>query len=98
MPCRTVGPRSSRARSTTSLDWCPPDPRVGVGASRCVHDGLVFGPRELPTPEDREWIRGAIAVPIQEVTEVALEMLAWRLTRALESAPDRLMARFRTSH
>jgi hypothetical protein len=63
-----------------------------------IHDGLEFGPRDLPTTADREWIRRAMALPIQETTEVALHVLAWRLAQALEAAPDELTARFRASH
>jgi hypothetical protein len=61
-------------------------------------DGLEFGPRDLPTPADREWIRGAIAMPIQEAAGVALHVLGWRLTQALERAPDEWMDRFESSH
>lgn len=63
-----------------------------------VLDGLEFGPRDLPRPEDREWIRGAIALPLQEATDAALETLARSVGRALERAPDRLLERFERSH
>ncbi len=63
-----------------------------------IHDGLAFGPREVPTAADREWIRQAIATPIQETTEVALHVLAWRLAQVLEGAPDGLLARVHASH
>ena len=61
-------------------------------------EGLEFGPRDLPKPEDREWIRGAIAVPLQEATDAALEVLAWAVARALERAPDGLLGRYEQSH
>jgi hypothetical protein len=71
--------------------------RVAKALYEVIHDGLVFGPRDLPTPEDREWIRGAIAIPIQEATEVALHVLAWRLAQALDGAPHELMNRVQSS-
>ena len=54
--------------------------RVAKALYEVIHNGLEFGPRDMPTPEDREWIRGAIAMPIQEATQIALDALAWRLT------------------
>jgi hypothetical protein len=63
-----------------------------------VHDGLEFGPRDLPLAEDREWIRGAIAMPLQEAADAALEALTWNVSRALERAPDGLLDRFERSH
>lgn len=63
-----------------------------------IIDGMEYGPRELPTSGDREWLRGAIAMPIQEATDVALHVLAWRLAQALELAPDGLVRRFDSSH
>jgi hypothetical protein len=62
-----------------------------------IVDGLAFGPRELSTPDDRDWIRGAIAMPIQETTDVALHVLAWRIAQVLERAPDGLKDRLRSS-
>lgn len=61
-------------------------------------EGLGYGPRDLPTSADREWIRGAIAMPIQEATELALHDLARRLDHALEGAPHGLPGRFALSH
>lgn len=72
--------------------------RIAKALYEVIHDGLEFGPRDLPTTADREWIRGAIAVPIQETTEVALHVLASRLAQALERAPDGLVSRLRASH
>jgi hypothetical protein len=63
-----------------------------------VLDGVDYGPRDLPTSEDREWIRGAIAIPIQEATELALHDFARRLARAMERAPGGLRTRYDTSH
>jgi hypothetical protein len=70
--------------------------------ARALHDvlldGLEFGPCDLPKPEDREWIRAAMAVPVREVTEAAIQLLARRVTEALEAAPNDLLVRFEESH
>ena len=63
-----------------------------------VIDGLHFGPRDLPHKEDREWIRGAMAMPLQEATDAALQVLVWSLVRALERTPDDLLERLEESH
>jgi hypothetical protein len=63
-----------------------------------VRDGLEFGPRDLPIAEDREWIRGAIAVPLQEATDAALEALSEAIARALARAPSGFIDRFERSH
>jgi hypothetical protein len=63
-----------------------------------VTDGLHFGPRDLPHRQDREWIRGALAIPLQEATDAALQVLVWSLVRALAQAPDDLLARLEESH
>jgi hypothetical protein len=63
-----------------------------------ILDGLALGPRDRPTRDDREWIRGAIAITIQETTDVALHVLAWRLAQVLERAPDGLNDRLHSSH
>jgi hypothetical protein len=72
--------------------------KVAKALYEVILDGLEFGPRDLPTPADREWIRGAIAMPIQEAAGVALHVLGWRLTQALERAPGEWMDRFESSH
>jgi hypothetical protein len=61
-------------------------------------DGIDFGPCELPRPEDREWMRGAIAIPIQEATDIALQGLAWQIAVAFEHAPRGILERFDRSH
>jgi len=63
-----------------------------------VLDGLEFGPRDLPYAEDREWIRGNLAVPLHEATDAALQVLIWSVSRALEQAPNGLLERFERSH
>ena len=60
--------------------------RIAKALYEVIHDGLEFGPR------------GAIAIPIQEATEVALHVLAWRLAQVLERAPNGLPDRFHASH
>lgn len=72
--------------------------RIAKALYEVVHDGLDFGPRDLPTAADREWIRRALAIPIRETTEVALHELACRLTQALEGAPDELIDRVHAGH
>jgi hypothetical protein len=63
-----------------------------------VLDGLEFGPRDLPLADDREWIRGNLAIPLQDATDAALEVLIWSVSRALERAPNGLLDRFEQSH
>jgi hypothetical protein len=63
-----------------------------------VHDGLEFGPRDLPLAEDREWIRGAIAMPLQEAADAALDVLAVSMARSLERSPNGWLDRFERSH
>ena len=72
--------------------------RVTKALYEAVVDGLEFGPRDLARADDREWIRGALAIPLQEATDAALEVLAWSVSRALERAPDDLRDRFVASH
>jgi hypothetical protein len=72
--------------------------RVAKALYAAVVEGLEFGPRDLPSQEDREWLRGAIAVPLDEATDAALETLVWSVSRALERAPNRLLDRFERSH
>jgi hypothetical protein len=71
--------------------------RIARALYEVIRDGLVFGPREMPTPADREWIRAAMALPIQESAEVALHVLAWRLSQVLEDAPDGFLTRFQAA-
>ena len=72
--------------------------KVARALYEVIVDGFEFGPCDLPTRDDREWIRGAIAVPIQEATEIALRVLARRLTQAKERAPNGLIGRYDASH
>jgi hypothetical protein len=60
--------------------------------------GLNLGPCDIPLAEDRDWIRRAIAVPIHEATDAALDVLKSSLGRALEQAPTGLLDRFEHGH
>jgi hypothetical protein len=71
---------------------------VGKALYEVVLEAIDFGPGELPTPDEREWIRGAVAMPLQEATQVALEILAWRISQSLAGAPETLRDRFDRSH
>jgi hypothetical protein len=71
--------------------------RIAETLIEVLEDGLTFGPGELPRSTDREWLRGAIAVPVQEASTTALRALAWEVTRAFEHAPDGLLARLERS-
>jgi len=72
--------------------------RVAASLYSAVVEGLEFGPRDMPLAGDREWIRGAIAISLQEATDAALEVLASSVTRALERAPNGLLERYERSH
>jgi hypothetical protein len=72
--------------------------RIARALYEATVDGVAFGPRDLPTGDDREWIRNAIAGAIPEATEVALHVLAWRIGQAMEAAPEGLLERFDASH
>jgi hypothetical protein len=72
--------------------------RVIRALHEAVRDGLEFGPRDLPLAEDREWIRGAIAIPLQEATDAALNVLSEAIARALDRSPTGFLDRFERSH
>jgi hypothetical protein len=72
--------------------------RIARALYDAMIDGLQFGPRDLPHVEDRDWIRAAMAVPLQEATDVALGCLTSEIRRALERAPNRLLERYVASH
>lgn len=72
--------------------------RVAKALYEATVEGLEFGPRDLPQAEDRDWIRGHIAAPLQEATDAALEVLAASVSRALEDAPEGLLDRYERSH
>lgn len=72
--------------------------KVAKALYEAVVQGLEFGPRDLPRPEDREWIHDNIGMPLQEATDAALEVLAWSVSRALARAPSGLLDRYERSH
>lgn len=72
--------------------------KVSKALYEAVVEGLEFGPRDLPLPEDRDWIRDHLASPLREATDAALEVLAWSVSRALERAPEGLLDRYERSH
>ena len=72
--------------------------KVARALYEAVVEGLEFGPRDLPRPADRDWIRGSLAIPLREATDAALEVLTGSVTRALERAPNGLLDRFEESH
>jgi hypothetical protein len=72
--------------------------KVARAFFEAVVQGMEFGPRDLPKPEDREWIRANIGVPLQEATDAALESLVSSVSRALNRAPSGLLDRYEKSH
>ncbi len=72
--------------------------KVAKALYEAAIEGLEFGPRDLPDAEDRAWIRGNIAIPLQDATDAALEVFAWSVSRALEQAPNGLLDRYEKSH
>jgi len=72
--------------------------KVAAALFEAVVQGLEFGPCHLPVAEDREWIRGMIAVPLQEATDLAIQALVMSVGRALERAPNYFLDRYEQSH
>ena len=72
--------------------------RVAEALYEVLLDGLACSPCDLPAANDREWIRGALAVPIQDTTSAALRTLVWEMARVLENGPDGLLDRLDRSH
>ena len=70
---------------------------LALALYEALADGLEFGPRDLASPADREWLHGAIAVPVQESADIALDALVWRVAILLERAPDRVGPRYARS-
>jgi len=71
---------------------------LALALFEAVADGIEFGPRDLAAAADREWLHGAVAIPIQETADVALDALVWRLADLLGHAPNGLGERFTRSH
>jgi len=72
--------------------------RVARALYESLVDGVEFGPRDVATPSDRDWIRGVVGAWLHETADVALEVAAWRMAKAFEGAPDSLAARYDRSH
>jgi hypothetical protein len=76
--------------------WAATGPNgLKAGAERPA--GLEFGPRDLPLAEDREWIRGIVAVPLHQATDAALQALVSSVSQALERAPNHFLDRYEQS-
>lgn len=71
---------------------------LALALFEAVADGIEFGPRDLAAAADREWLHGAVAIPIQETADVAFDALVWRLSDLLGRAPNGLGERFTGSH
>ena len=54
-------------------------------------EGLDFGPCELPSATDRDWLRTALAGPLRDATDAALGTLRRSVGRTLETAPPSLL-------
>jgi hypothetical protein len=63
-----------------------------------LRDAIDFGPRELPTADEREWLRGAVALPIHEASEVAMRALVWHMAEVIDRAPSGVRGTFDRSH
>ena len=72
--------------------------QVSKALYEAVRAGIASGPCDLSSPDDREWIRAAIAVPLQEATQAALDALRQSIDRALQEAPDGLLGRVELGH
>jgi hypothetical protein len=72
--------------------------KVATALFEAVVHGLEFGPRDLPLSEDREWIRGIVAVPLHQATNAALQALVSSVSQALERAPNQFLDRYEQSH
>lgn len=67
--------------------------RVAEALYDVVVRGMEFGPCDLPRQSDRDWLRGAMAMPLQDATDAALQSLAWEMSLALAHAPEDLLER-----
>ncbi len=96
MTLLTNGPRRGSVRPNLATAYARD--QVARALHDAVVEGLAYGPHDLPMAADREWIRAAMAIPIRQATEAALEVLGWSVTRVLDQAPDGLLARYAESH
>jgi len=72
--------------------------QVSKALYEAVRAGIACGPCDLPSSDDREWLRAAIAIPLQEATQAALDALRRSIEHALEEAPDGLLGRVELGH
>ena len=63
-----------------------------------VADAVDFGPRDLASAGDREWLRGAISDCLHPSNDEELEVVAHRLAEAFAVGPGRLGERYDRSH
>jgi len=66
--------------------------KVAKALYEAALEGLDCGPCELPSATDREWLRAALAGPLQDATDAALTTLRRSVGRTLEHAPLSLLA------
>jgi hypothetical protein len=74
------------------LDTAYARDRVAAALYEALIDGLRLDAPEA-SGDDREWLRGAIAVPLQDATEAAIGRLSWDITLTLEQAPAGVIER-----
>jgi len=70
--------------------------RIAQAVYEAIIAGIDIGPCALPAPADRAWLREAIAVPIRQATDAALQTLRVALGQCLEDAPPDLVRRLET--
>jgi hypothetical protein len=71
---------------------------IALALFEAAADGVELGPRDIAAVADREWLRGAVAISIQETADVALDALVWRLADVLGRAPCGLGERYDSRH
>jgi hypothetical protein len=72
--------------------------RVAEALYAVLLDAFTGASCDLPDAIDRDWISGALAVPIQRTTSAALQAFVWEMSRALGSAPEGLPERLDRAH
>jgi hypothetical protein len=63
-----------------------------------VVDAVDFGPRDIGSPDDRDWLEVTIAECVESTIDAELDRVAHLLAEALEGGPHRLADRFDHSH
>jgi hypothetical protein len=66
--------------------------RVRAALYEVVVDAVEFGPCSLQAQAGRDWLRAAIARPLDASTEAALTALAGEFDRAFDGAPPEVRA------